>query len=191
MHPAEGPTYESGTRHQVTFMCDDIKATVADLRARGVQIDGEPKDEGWGITVMMTLPGNAKVMLYQPRHPVAITRNIPVDPLTAERSVHFCTARCRFRPRSFDVFMKETKDDAIHGDGQGDEGIGSGRDAERTAPDRDDALQRRAGEGRACSWPARGCTRARRASGCASPARSGRSSMARSRRRRSWWRASG
>ena len=77
VHPAEGPTYESGTRHQVTFMCDDIKATVADLRARGVQIDGEPKDEGWGITVMMTLPGNAKVMLYQPRHPVAITATFP------------------------------------------------------------------------------------------------------------------
>ena len=77
VHPAEGPTYESGTRQQVTFMCDDIKGTVADLRARGVQIDGEPKDEGWGITVMMTLPGNAKVMLYQPRHPVAITAKFP------------------------------------------------------------------------------------------------------------------
>ena len=34
VHPAEGPTYESGTRHQVSFMCDDIHATVADLRAQ-------------------------------------------------------------------------------------------------------------------------------------------------------------
>jgi catechol 2,3-dioxygenase-like lactoylglutathione lyase family enzyme len=73
VHPAEGPTYESGTRHQVSFMCDDINATVADLRARGIRIDGEPEDEGWGISVMMTLPGNVKVQLYEPRHPVAIS----------------------------------------------------------------------------------------------------------------------
>lgn len=73
VHPAEGPTYESGNRHQVSFMCDDIVSTVADLRARGVSIDGEPRDEGWGITVMMTLPGDARVMLYEPRHAVAIS----------------------------------------------------------------------------------------------------------------------
>jgi catechol 2,3-dioxygenase-like lactoylglutathione lyase family enzyme len=72
VHPAEGPTYESGTRHQVSFMCDDIHATVADLRARGVRIDGEPQDEGWGISVMMTLPGSCEVQLYEPRHKTAI-----------------------------------------------------------------------------------------------------------------------
>ena len=73
VHPAEGPTHESGVRHQVAFMCDDIRATIAELRRRGVQIDGEPKDEGYGITVMMTLPGGVKVMLYEPRHAMAIT----------------------------------------------------------------------------------------------------------------------
>lgn len=72
VHPAEGPTCESGIRHQVSFMCDDIGATVAELRAKGAQIDGEPKDEGYGITVMMTLPGGVKVMLYEPRHAMAI-----------------------------------------------------------------------------------------------------------------------
>jgi len=72
VHPAEGPTYESGTRHQLTFVCDDITATVAELRAGGVEIRGEPEDEGWGITVMMVLPGGVEVMLYQPHHPVAI-----------------------------------------------------------------------------------------------------------------------
>jgi Glyoxalase/Bleomycin resistance protein/Dioxygenase superfamily len=72
-HPAEGPTYESGIRHQITFMCDDIRATIADLRRRGVQIDREPEDEGYGVTVMMTLPGGVQVMLYEPRHAMAIT----------------------------------------------------------------------------------------------------------------------
>lgn len=72
VHPAEGPTYESGMRHQLSFMCDDINATIRELRARGVQVRGEPEDEGYGITVMLGLPGGVEVMLYEPRHPTAI-----------------------------------------------------------------------------------------------------------------------
>jgi hypothetical protein len=72
VHPAEGPTYDSGMRHQLTFMCDDINETVAELRAKGISVAGTPVDEGFGITVMLGLPGGVEVMLYQPRHPVAI-----------------------------------------------------------------------------------------------------------------------
>ncbi|HEX2295420.1 MAG TPA: VOC family protein [Actinomycetota bacterium] len=72
IHPAEGPTYESGARHQLTFMCDDIEKTIADLRGRGIEILGEPEDEGWGITTTLALPGGVEVMLYEPRHPTAI-----------------------------------------------------------------------------------------------------------------------
>lgn len=72
VHPAEGPTHESGVRHQLTFMCDDIQGTVGELRAKGIVVKGEPKDEGWGITVMLGLPGGVEVMLYEPRHPMAI-----------------------------------------------------------------------------------------------------------------------
>ena len=72
VHPAEGPTFESGVRHQITLMCDDINTTAADLRGKGIVVEGEPQDEGWGITLMLALPGDCKVMLYQPRHPVAI-----------------------------------------------------------------------------------------------------------------------
>jgi hypothetical protein len=53
-------------------MCDDINKTIRQLRDKGIRIDGEPEDEGWGITVMMALPGGVEVMLYEPRHPVAI-----------------------------------------------------------------------------------------------------------------------
>jgi hypothetical protein len=53
-------------------MCDDVAATAAELRAKGVEVRGEPEDEGWGITVMLGLPGGVEVMLYEPRHPVAI-----------------------------------------------------------------------------------------------------------------------
>ena len=72
VHPAEGPTWESGVRHQLTLMCDDIRATIEELRGReGIEVAGEPADEGWGISVMLTLPGGLEVLLYEPRHPVA------------------------------------------------------------------------------------------------------------------------
>lgn len=69
VHPAEGPTYESGVRHQLTLMCDDVEATIRELHAKGVEVRGEPEDEGWGITVTMELPGGVEVLLYEPRHP--------------------------------------------------------------------------------------------------------------------------
>jgi predicted enzyme related to lactoylglutathione lyase len=71
VHPAEGPTFESGTRHQFSLMCDDITATVRELRAKGIEVRGEPEDEGWGISVVLALPGGVEVQLYEPRHAVA------------------------------------------------------------------------------------------------------------------------
>lgn len=76
IHPAEGPTWESGMRHQLTLMCDDIEATTSELRAEGVEVRGEPEDEGWGITVMLDLPGGVEVLLYEPRHPSPLAPEI-------------------------------------------------------------------------------------------------------------------
>jgi hypothetical protein len=73
VHPAEGPSYESGMRHQLTLMCDNMQKTIRELRSKGIEVKGEPEDEGFGITVMLGLPGGVEIMLYQPRHPVAIT----------------------------------------------------------------------------------------------------------------------
>jgi hypothetical protein len=58
--------------HQLSFMCDDIETTIADLRARGIEIRGEPEDQGFGIVTTMVLPGEVEVMLYEPRHPTVI-----------------------------------------------------------------------------------------------------------------------
>jgi hypothetical protein len=35
VHPAEGLPEASGTRHRITLMCDDINATMEELRAKG------------------------------------------------------------------------------------------------------------------------------------------------------------
>ncbi len=72
VHPADGPTFDSGARHQLALMCDDIGSTMAELREKGVEVRGEPEDEGWGITSTIVLPGGLDVMLYEPRHPTAI-----------------------------------------------------------------------------------------------------------------------
>jgi hypothetical protein len=61
-----------GGRHQLTLMCDDLATTIAELRARGIEFKGEPRDEGFGITVMMLLPGGVELMLYEPRHPTPL-----------------------------------------------------------------------------------------------------------------------
>ncbi|MEA2704041.1 MAG: hypothetical protein QOD63_1986 [Actinomycetota bacterium] len=66
VHPGEAPS------HQLTLMCDDLDATLADLRAKGIEVKGEPEDAGWGITSILVLPGGVEVMIYQPRHTTAI-----------------------------------------------------------------------------------------------------------------------
>ena len=66
VHPGETP------RHELSLMCDDIHATVADLRERGIEIRGEPEAAGFGVQVTMVLPGGVEVMLYEPRHTTAI-----------------------------------------------------------------------------------------------------------------------
>jgi len=76
IHPFEGSMGADGAPHKVSFMCDDIQKTIAELRAKGVSVRGEPKNEGFGITVMLDLPGGSEVMLYQPHHPVAIDTNL-------------------------------------------------------------------------------------------------------------------
>ena len=59
--------------HEVTFMCDDIEATVAELTAKGVQFTRGIRDDRWGLTTSLAVPGAGEVMLYEPRHPVAHT----------------------------------------------------------------------------------------------------------------------
>jgi catechol 2,3-dioxygenase-like lactoylglutathione lyase family enzyme len=63
VHPSEG-----ATTHELSLMCDDIGSTVAELRAKGIEIRGEPEDRGYGIVVKMVLPGGVEVDLYEPHH---------------------------------------------------------------------------------------------------------------------------
>ena len=64
VHPADGPG------HRLYLMCDDLEATLAELRAKGIEVRGEPQDEDWGIWTTLVLPGGVEVPLYEPKHPV-------------------------------------------------------------------------------------------------------------------------
>jgi len=67
----EGPAWQVAQHHEVTLMCEDIKSTVAELEAKGAEFSREIKDQGFGLTTMLKVPGAGEIMLYQPRHAVA------------------------------------------------------------------------------------------------------------------------
>lgn len=67
-HPAEpGKGAPSGTA-DVSFYCDDVAATVAELTAKGVEFTGPVEDHGYGLVTHFKVPGGFAVQLYQPRY---------------------------------------------------------------------------------------------------------------------------
>jgi catechol 2,3-dioxygenase-like lactoylglutathione lyase family enzyme len=66
VHPSDRPA------HELSLMCDDIGATMDELRSKGVEFKGEPENRGWGVAVSMVLPGGIELLLYEPRHATAI-----------------------------------------------------------------------------------------------------------------------
>ena len=68
--PAEVAVHPSQKNdiHELYFMCDDIEAFVARMKAHIIECDAV-KDEGWGLLTHITLPGGGKLGVYQPRHP--------------------------------------------------------------------------------------------------------------------------
>jgi len=75
VHPThsvyDGKTFESPRHHMISLMCDDIAQTVAELKGKGAEFHGEVQDRGWGLVIMMAVPGADDIMLYEPRHPLA------------------------------------------------------------------------------------------------------------------------
>ena len=102
VHPNEGENYEAGHRHLLSFMCDNITKTITELRAKGVKVVGEPKDEGYGITTMLPLPGGCEVMLYEPRHAIAadIKKRAPKKRAAKKPARAKTTARPRLRAKT-------------------------------------------------------------------------------------------
>ena len=62
---------EEDDRHELYFMCDDLKAHIVALEQRGVRCS-EVREMRWGSITKIRLPGGGEVGLYQPRHPFAL-----------------------------------------------------------------------------------------------------------------------
>lgn len=68
VHPIEGA---EKPRHDLFLMCDDLKATMQQLAAKGAQC-GSITEARWGSITSIHLPGGGELGLYQPRHPTAL-----------------------------------------------------------------------------------------------------------------------
>lgn len=66
VHPV-GEEGDAGT-HDVSFYCDEIHRTVADLESRGVQFTAPVADHGYGLVTYFEAPGGVRVQLYEPRY---------------------------------------------------------------------------------------------------------------------------
>jgi predicted enzyme related to lactoylglutathione lyase len=63
VHPAE----DGG--QQLYLMCDDIQATLAELRDKGVAVVRDVSDQGWGLLAAIRMPDGSEFPIYEPRHP--------------------------------------------------------------------------------------------------------------------------
>jgi predicted enzyme related to lactoylglutathione lyase len=64
VHPADGDS-----RHELYLMCDDIHATLAELRGKGAEVTSDVSDQGWGLVAGIRLPDGSELPIYEPRHP--------------------------------------------------------------------------------------------------------------------------
>ena len=62
-HPSDDETH-----HELYLMCDDVQATVAELQDRGVEFAQPVREEGFGLSTSIKLPGGGELGLYEPTH---------------------------------------------------------------------------------------------------------------------------
>jgi catechol 2,3-dioxygenase-like lactoylglutathione lyase family enzyme len=70
---AAHPT-DDDSHHELYLMCDNIEATVEELKRKGVEFTTEIKDAGWGMMTLLRLPDASVLTLYEPKHPSPLSR---------------------------------------------------------------------------------------------------------------------
>jgi hypothetical protein len=68
IHPIDESGQPPPGTHDVSFYCDDIHGTVAELESRGVTFKSEVDDQGYGLVTYFTIPGGIEVQLYEPKY---------------------------------------------------------------------------------------------------------------------------
>jgi|SRR6476659_231852 catechol 2,3-dioxygenase-like lactoylglutathione lyase family enzyme len=67
-HPEDSGKGAPSGRHDISFYCDDVAKTVAELQAKGVEFTGPVEDHGYGLVTRFKVPGGFAIQLYQPRY---------------------------------------------------------------------------------------------------------------------------
>lgn len=67
-HPAAPHGSGAPGTHAISFYCDDIGQTVADLKRKGVEFTMDVEDHGFGLVTFFRMPGEVIVQLYEPRY---------------------------------------------------------------------------------------------------------------------------
>ncbi|HLX59690.1 MAG TPA: VOC family protein [Planctomycetota bacterium] len=65
-HPSDNRPGATSGIHDISFYCDDINTTVAELKARGVEFTGPVENQGYGLVTRFRVPGGFELQLYQP-----------------------------------------------------------------------------------------------------------------------------
>jgi catechol 2,3-dioxygenase-like lactoylglutathione lyase family enzyme len=68
VHPSDNSQGAASGTADISFYCDDIKKTVAELKAKGVEFKGEVEDHGYGLVTHFKAPGDFWIQLYQPKY---------------------------------------------------------------------------------------------------------------------------
>lgn len=73
--PTEIAVHPTDDAHppELYLMCDDIEQTVAELRAKGVEILRPISNQGWGRVTAIRIADDVELGLYEPRHPLAVS----------------------------------------------------------------------------------------------------------------------
>jgi catechol 2,3-dioxygenase-like lactoylglutathione lyase family enzyme len=67
-HPADPEKGANSGTHDISFYCDDVEKTVAELKAKGVEFNDGVADMGYGLVTRFRVPGDFTVQLFQPRY---------------------------------------------------------------------------------------------------------------------------
>ena len=65
VHPNDG---SAGPPFDVSLICDDLDATMAELRDRGAEFVGGAQEQSWGRVARLKVPGAGEMTLYQPAY---------------------------------------------------------------------------------------------------------------------------
>ncbi|HZS39871.1 MAG TPA: VOC family protein [Polyangia bacterium] len=95
VHPVEDPADAGG--HDVSFYCDDIHGTVAQLESRGVEFTKDVADHGYGLVTYFVAPGGITVQLYEPRY---VKRSAKPAPKAKPKTKAKAKAKAKAKPKA-------------------------------------------------------------------------------------------